>query len=198
MRKIAAFIAILLWVTVGAGPSLAEEKSVLLLPIIVEGQYRPLTEEQLNQEVGEELRQAGIRVLPASEDTPIPTDELTARALAKKKAVDYVVWGSIEFSKDSRSLSSGPPGSAGSDVSPYRFQTTSRLLYQVRVSSSCKLTLMPADKQKEIVLAGSHLPHIHSATTNATPGSARHRKVESRLAGFCVKTLVSHLEEALD
>ena len=162
----------------------------------MEGQYRPLTEEQLNQEVREELRQAGIRVLPASEGTPIPTDELTARALARKKAVDYVGWGSIEFSQNSRLLSSGPPGSAGSDASPYRFQTTSRLLYQVRVSSSCKLTLIPANEKKEIVLADSHLPHIHSATTNATPGSAGHRKVESRLAGFCVKTLVSHL--ALD
>lgn len=198
MRKMTAFITVLLWLTMGFGPSLAKEKTVLLLPIIVEGQYRPITQDQLNQEVRDELREAGIRVLAAPEDTPIPPDELTARALAKKSGVDYVGWGSIEFSQNSKSLSSGPLGSAGSDGSPYRFQTTSRLLYQVSVSSICELTLIPANEEKEVVLAGSHLPHLHSATTNAMPSSAGHRKVESRLSGWCVKTLVSHLEEAME
>lgn len=198
MEKVKFFVPILIWAVAGLGAATAQDRSILLLPITVKGQYRPITEERLNQEVRRGLEEAGVRVVESTESEPAPLDLKAARALAKSRAVDYVGWGSIEFSHDSKSLSSGPTGSAGSDSSPYRFQTASRVLYQVRVSSSCKLTLIPTDETRKVLLADSHLPHLHSATTSETPGSAGHRKVESRLSDWCVKTLVSHLEEVID
>lgn len=191
-------ITLLLWAVTGLGTATSQEKSVLLLPIAVEGDYRPITTERLNQQVLQELDRTGVRVVAGLKDDATPADVKAARLLAKDRGTDYVAWGEIEFAHKYKSLPSGPVGSAGSESSPFRFQTTSRVLYQVRVSSNCKLTLIPADEGKRVVLADSFLPHLHSATTGTVPGSEAHRKVESRLAGWCIKTLVSHLKEAVD
>lgn len=198
MKRIAIFIGMLIWWIISAGASQAEEQRILLLPISIQSNYQPLTEAELNTEIKKELVKAGLTPVSVPELKEAPTDETAARDLAQRYNADFVGWGSIEFSHEFKSIPSGPLGSAGADGSPYRFQTTSRVLSQVRMTSKCTITLIPADNKKGPLLSASQLPHAHSVTTSTTPGSAGYRKVEHRLSGWCVKTLVSHLQETIE
>lgn len=198
MNRIAIFFGVLVYWIAFTEASRAQEQRILLLPISIQGSYQPITETELNAQIKTEMAAEGLTAVSMPRLKQVPTDEASARSLARKYNADFVAWGAIEFSKESKSLPSGPLGSAGSDGSPYRFQTSSRVLYQVRVSSNCTITLVPADEGKKPLFAHSHLPHIHSATTSATPGSERHQTVESRLSRWCVRTLVSHIQEAIN
>ena len=164
--------------------------TVFLSPFLMTGDYKPVTQEQLNQVMADAVKEvaSGATVVWGSPSTKTLSDsEVVAQARAAN--CRYAFHGSVEFSTQNLTLNAtggpGPVGYPGSGAVP----SGSEYRYLVTVKGHAEVNLL--DVSNGQVLAEHPESLWRSQTTQAPLDTEAYDDVEAALAKDCV-TQLSH------
>jgi hypothetical protein len=179
-------------------PSVAEEKTILIIPFEVRGNFQPVDSaavtEGLSSRIGKsEDPKVTVKVYEEKAYMLTPGE---ATRLGREAGVDLVLYGDIRFRKDvtSANLTGSNPNQEGyPGGSGIRQGFAERYMVTVGAVGHGKLVSVARGE----IIAERPEMLMESEYTGAVKGGSKMEKLEQKLADACLKQFSEHLVEKL-
>jgi hypothetical protein len=192
MRQALAFAILAL---LCSGPSLAQQKTLLLIPFEMKGTYQPVGQAELTEILKAQIERVAPDMQVKLGSPAAMLDPEQAARMGVQAGTDLVLFGDVRFRTEATavSLTGGPPeGSPGQPI-PAGFA----MRYMVTVAGVAHGSLVESASGKLLVDEEPQLLMESEMTGGAKDGPVM-KEVEQRLAGKCAhdlgKGLIEHVQ----
>jgi len=177
-------------------PTLAQEpQKLLLLPLEIKGNYRPIQQDALSELLVDNIKKAAPHVSTTvyEEKTYMMSPKEAAR-LGKMAGANFVLYGDLSFRKDVKAASltgantEGYPGGSG-----IKQGFAGRYMVTVAGVGHGKLVDVASGK----IIAERPELLLQNEYTGAVKGGAKMEALEQKLADQCVRQFAKHLVEKI-
>lgn len=192
-RPLSLLLLSLLWLS---GPTVAEEKTLLLIPFEMQGSYKPLDSQAMANQLKIYIEKAAPETkITIATSSSAMLDAKQAAQLGRQAGTDYVMFGDLRLRHESKvaSLSGGPSeGYPGGSGMPSGWSSR----YMVTVAGVAHGSLVES-QTGELIIDDESILLLENEMTGAVKDGPVMQELEKRLSEKCVQEMAKSLIERM-